>query len=581
MSNSTQGNDPRQPSGKSKELTMEQRMLIAFGLMAVVLLITPYLLPTPPEDKKGGKKAAAPQAEIAQPAPPAKSPEVAPPRVPQIPAGTVKADQEELVTIETDLFRIQFSNRGAVVRSWQLTKYEDSNGEPVQLMNVHAAQTVGYPMEVLGGDRRPLAALNEALYSWRQPDPHSVEFEYADASVVSRKAFRFKQDSYLSVVESEVIQGGVVTPHYVVWRGGFGDMTIDSPAGRQETLHYDAARAKLETNSASDAKNGPLSERGEYTFAGIQDPYFAAVVLPDTGRIVEMLTLSDEVMSQPGEKEQPHVGVGFGGEGRLQTTLFVGPKDLHLLRQVSPKLEQLVDFGWFSVLAKPLFLALKWMNDKHIHNYGWSIVLITVIINFLLLPLKISSLKSMKKMQALQPHVKALNEKYKGLSLRDPKKAEQNQELMALYKKHGVNPLGGCMPMVLQIPFLFAFYKVLTVAIELRGADWLWVTDLSRPETLSLRVLPIAMVASQFALQKMTPQTTMDPAQQRIMMFMPLMFGFMFYGVSSGLVLYWLTGNLVAVGQQLLFNKLYHGKSVEVPAVPAEKKTPAKKVSRK
>jgi YidC/Oxa1 family membrane protein insertase len=135
--------------------------------------------------------------------------------------------------------------------------------------------------------------------------------------------------------------------------------------------------------------------------------------------------------------------------------------------------------------------------------------------------------------------------------------------------------------MVLQIPFLFAFYKVLTVAIELRGADWLWVTDLSRPETLSLRVLPIAMVASQFALQKMTPQTTMDPAQQRIMMFMPLMFGFMFYGVSSGLVLYWLTGNLVAVGQQLLFNKLYHGKSVEVPAVPAEKKTPAKKVSRK
>jgi YidC/Oxa1 family membrane protein insertase len=177
-------------------------------------------------------------------------------------------------------------------------------------------------------------------------------------------------------------------------------------------------------------------------------------------------------------------------------------------------------------------------------------VLVTVAINFLLLPLKISSLKSMKKMSILQPQIKAINAKYAGLSLRDPKKTQQNQEIMDLYKKHGVNPTGGCLPMILQIPFFFAFYKVLSVAIEMRGAEWLWVTDLSQPEHLPIRILPVAMIVTQFILQKMTPATSADPTQQRVMLLMPLMLGFMFYGVSSGLVLYWLTGNLGGIAQQ-------------------------------
>jgi YidC/Oxa1 family membrane protein insertase len=579
MSNSPKGNDPKQnPPRQKKELSMEQRMLIAFGLMALVLLITPYLLPTRP-DGKAQKREAQKAAQVIKPevaGDPQDRPAADAAPAPQ--AAPIRAEAEEVLTVETDVYRIQFSNRGAVVRSWRLKKYEDSFGEPVELVNLKAVEKTGYPMKLLGSDRQPLEDLNNALYAWRQPDEYSVEFEYSDGNIVSRKGFRFKKDSYLSTIESELVKAGVATPHYLVWRGGFGDMTVFGSASHQQTLYYDAARAKLETRSASDAKEGPVSDRGEYTFAGVQDAYFAAVVLPDTGRSLELLTLSDRVANGLDEKEQDYVGVGFGGEARLRSTLFVGPKDLHLLRRVSPKLEQLVDFGWFAFLAKPLFLVLKWLNDNYVRNYGWSIIVITVVINFLLLPLKISSLKSMKKMQALQPQIKALNEKYKGLSLRDPRKAQQNQEMMELYKKHGVNPLGGCMPMLLQIPFLFAFYKVLTVAIELRGADWLWVTDLSRPETLSLRVLPIAMVASQFVLQKMTPATTMDPAQQRIMMLMPLMFGFMFYGVSSGLVLYWLTGNLVAIVQQLMFNKLYHGKPVEVPASTAERKAAAKRV---
>jgi YidC/Oxa1 family membrane protein insertase len=186
----------------------------------------------------------------------------------------------------------------------------------------------------------------------------------------------------------------------------------------------------------------------------------------------------------------------------------------------------------------------------------------------------------MRKMSLVAPEMQAINEKYKGLSLRDPKMQNKNQEVMELYKKHGINPAGGCLPLLLQMPFLFAFYAVLTVAIELRHANWLWIPDLSQPETLAIRVLPLIMIGTQFWLQKMTPMTGGDPAQQRMMLFMPLMFGFMFYGASSGLVLYWLTGNVVGIAQQWIFNKTMPA-PVPVAATAAPKSTPPKKKSGK
>jgi YidC/Oxa1 family membrane protein insertase len=238
---------------------------------------------------------------------------------------------------------------------------------------------------------------------------------------------------------------------------------------------------------------------------------------------------------------------------------------------VDPKLEQLIDWGFFGVIAKPLFLALNWTSDHLVHNYGWAIVLVTVAINLVLFPLRISSMKSSKKMQALQPQIKAINDKYKNLSMRDPKKAEQNQEVMDLYKKNGVNPVGGCLPMLLQIPFLYAFYKVLAVSIEMRGAHWLWVTDLSQPESLAIHLLPILLVVTQFLTQRMTPSPGMDPSQQKMMMLMPLVFGYMFYFASAGLVLYWLTGNLVGIAQQWLLNRSMPAPAVQ-PTAPPKKK---------
>jgi YidC/Oxa1 family membrane protein insertase len=182
-------------------------------------------------------------------------------------------------------------------------------------------------------------------------------------------------------------------------------------------------------------------------------------------------------------------------------------------------------------------------------------------------------MKSMKKMALLQPQIQAINDKYKGVGLKDPRANDKNTEIMDLYKKNGVNPAGGCVPLLLQFPFFIGFYKVLSVATELRGAEWLWVTDLSRPETLALRILPLLMLGSQIYLQKMTPSNGGDPAQQRMMMFMmPVMMAFLFWNASSGLVLYWLTGNVVGIVQQLFFNQLTPSTGVTAAPAAAKKK---------
>jgi YidC/Oxa1 family membrane protein insertase len=355
-------------------------------------------------------------------------------------------------------------------------------------------------------------------------------------------------------------------------------MAVANPAGAQQTLRFDVAEAKLIKNGAKTAKDGPVTVTGNYSFAGIEDQYFVAVFLPERGTPVSMTTFSDNAPTPRETKELPFAGAAVGSGAVNHVSAYVGPKDIDTLRKVNPKLEQVVDFGWLSVLSKPLFLVVNWVADRAIHNYGWSIIVVTIALNFVLFPLKITSMKSMKKMQALQPQIAAINDKYKNVGLRDPKKADQNQEVMELYKKHGVNPMGGCVPMLLQIPFFIAFYKVFSVSVEMRGATWLWVTDLSQPETLAIHLLPIIMVASQFVMQKMTPTTTGgDPNQQKMMQFMPLIFGFMFYNLSSGLVLYYLTSNLVGVAQQWFFNKTSLASVAAQSVQPPKKKKDGRK----
>ena len=565
------GSLPPAPKPK-KALSMETRLLIAFLLMGAVLFLTPYFFKQPPPAP--AKKADAPvTAKAPAPTPPAAAQAPVPAAAPAVPGATA-ADKEQTLTVDTQAYRVVFTNRGAVVKSWQLKNHKDNKGQTVDLVNGTSVSHNGYPFQIFFKDQKPTANLDQALYAVTQsPDGLSLAFDFSDGHTAARKSFEFNKERYVVKVASTVSQNGAPLPHLLAWRGGFGDQTVANPSTAEHTLFYNTSDNKLTTREAKAAKDGPVTDQGSFSFAGLEDAYFAAVFLPESGSPFEIRTLADSFPPAAGEKDVPHVGVAVGGDTNNHFRLFAGPKDTDLMKKVDPKLEQVVDWGWFWFLAKPLFVALNWVNDNWVKNFGWAIILVTVAINFLLLPLKISSLRSMKKMQALQPQITAINDRYKNVGMRDPKKAEQNQEVMDLYKKHGVNPAGGCIPMVLQIPFFIAFYKVLTVAIELRGASWLWVNDLSQPEHFFIRFLPVAMIGTQFVLQKMTPNTSMDPSQQKVMLLMPLMLGFMFYSQSSGLVLYWLTGNLVGILQQMYFNRTTVAPVIETRPSPVKKRS--------
>jgi len=562
-------------SGK-KELTMEQRLLLAFVLMGLVLFLTPYFYKAPPPPPKTSTQPSASAPATTAPKP-AQTQAVAAQAQP-VP-GQIEATAEQQFVIDTDIYQVTLSNRGGTVRSWVLKKYRDHAGKPLELVNPGSISKVAPPLSVALKDDKAADALNFGLYMAKpSADNLGIEYEFSDGKNYAKKSVQFSKNGYLSQISSEVTVNGVPTEHLIQWRGGFGDSTVVNRVGEQHAAYFDPheasmmglAQGKLYNKDAKSVKDGPAIVTGNYSFAGLDDRFFAAVFLPKDNATIKVETIKDDVPPAPAGKDEMRVGVEVGGDSVNRFALFVGPKDIDLLRRVDPKLQQLIDWGWFGVIAKPLFLAMHWLNDNFVHNYGWSIVLITIAINVVLLPLRVKSMKSQRKMQALQPKLAAINAKYKGLSMRDPKKAEQNQEVMEFYKKEGVNPMGGCLPMVVQLPLIYALYKVFAVTIEMRGAHWLWITDLSQPELLPIHILPLIMIVSQFVMQKMTPNPGMDPSQAKMMMFMPLMFGFLFYNFSSGLVLYWLTSNLVQIGQQWAVNRM-------MPAPPPPPPVPTKK----
>ncbi len=537
---------------EKKEMSMETRLLIAFLLMGLVLFGTQYFYkPSPAPSSPANKPGPAKQTEVTQQA---QRPTPPPPAAPAEMPGQVHADQEETFAIETDLYRVTFSNRGAVVRSWILKEFKDHKNQPLDLVNQAALQKLPAPFSIAPKTQLATDPNTQLFKVTRSDDNLSVDFEFSDGRVATKKSFKFTQSSYLVGITTQVADNGVLIPHGIQWRGGFGDETVVNAAAEQRAVFYDLSASKLQEKDAKEGKNGPVSFSGQFSFAGVEDKYFAGVFLPTKTAPVEITVFSDPVPNAAGSEEQ-RVGVSVGSDALNTFSFFVGPKDNDLLKRVDPKLTQLIDWGWFEVLAKPLFLALNWTADHLAHNWGWAIVLVTIAINLLLFPLRFSSLKSARKMQRLQPQIQAIQAKYKNIPLRDPRKAEQNQEMMDLYKREGVNPMGGCVPMLIQLPFLYAFYKVLSISIEMRGANWLWVHDLSQPETIPIRILPIILIVTQFMTQKMTPQPGTDPSQQKMMMIMPLFLGYIFYFLSSGLVLYYLTGNLVGILQQWLMNR--------------------------
>jgi YidC/Oxa1 family membrane protein insertase len=548
---------------------MERRLLLVFALTFLIILLSQPLL------KKYGPKTPEPTPQQAQnvavnPAPP---PVSAAPATPPM-AGTKQASSESETVVENDLYRIRFSNRGGEVKSWVLKKFKDDKGQPLELVHKTAADKDGYPLSLWTYDESLGKKLKLALYV-RTPDggdvmsaPADISFEYSDADVAVRKTFRFDH-SYVVRVETSVEQKGYPITALPVWPAGFGD----------ETSAASYAASRIEYQNGSDVERIALKKviggntiRGPFQWAGVSDQYFAAVFLPEDPSSAVLVTLRGS-LDNPQDAKHPNevLGAAVGRMGGPTVErMYVGPKALDVLESVpvaglpagvEPDLRKLVDFGWLGVIARPLFLWLKWTYNHVVPNWGWAIVIQTLIINLALLPLRISQMKSMLKMQRVAPQIKSIQEKYKKYSMRDPRKQAMNEEIAAIYKKEGVNPAGGCLPLVIQMPFLFAYYRMLGVALDLRLAHWAWVPDLSSPDPW--HILPIAVIITMLFMQRMTPQTGMDPAQQKMMnLFMPVMLGFISWNLAAGLCLYWSVGNLIGIVQQVVMNRTPLGREM-------------------
>jgi YidC/Oxa1 family membrane protein insertase len=559
------------PNTPNDEQFIQRRMLMAAVLSAVVMGGYIYLAPRPePPQQTPAEVAGTPTS----PPVPISGPQGGAGVADAVkPSGTgetdlggqvVEASREQTVTVESDTFFVEFTNRGAVVKSWELKNFKDSIGEPLDLVHQGGATRFGRPFRLVrpGGER--IAGADEALFAVnsgppRRQAPETLVFNYAKDGLRIRKTFAFEADGHIVRVATEVSEAGRPQRHLFEWGGGFGDTAQAGNTAYSQTFYYDDG--DIQYTPAADAEDERISRSGPFPFVGVADLFFTAAAIPEPGNEIRVETSAVEIIpagAEPTERQQ-FVAAAFGGEPRNSVRLYVGPKSRDALAGVDgvgSAFGRIVDFGFFAFIAEPLFLMLRWVYFNIVSNWGWSIVIVTILINTILFPLKYKSTKSMRKMQQLQPLVKQINNKYKGVTMRDPRKSKQNEELQALYKKYKASPMGGCLPILLQMPFFFAFYKLLTVAIEMRQAEWLWVSDLSNPETLAIRVLPLAMVATQFWSQSLTPTPTADATQARLMKFMPLVFGFIFYQFQAGLVLYWLTSNCVGIAQQLILNRL-------------------------
>jgi YidC/Oxa1 family membrane protein insertase len=442
----------------------------------------------------------------------------------------------------------------------------------------------GYPLSLWTYDEALRTKLNSSLYvpNTSAPTlsaPADLSFDYSDSGLTVRKTFHFDH-SYVVSVETSVLSNGSPVWAFPAWPAGFGDQTT-LPA-------YAAAQLEYQVNN--DIERIPVKKvsggntlRGTYDWIDITDTYFAAVFIPDNPDNVTAITLRNVIElpgSNPNETKPADVlGVAAGQPGQSTERLFVGPKSLEALESIhiptivgaEKDLRGVVNFGSLGLIARPLFIWLRW-TYKYVQNWGWAIVIQTILITVVLLPLRITQMKSALKMQRVQPQAKAIQEKYKKYSMRDPRKQDMQKEIAALYKEHGVNPIGGCLPLLVQLPFLWAYYKMLGAAIDLRHAHWLWIHDLSSPDPYY--ILPLVMVVSMVVMQRMTPQPGMDPAQQRMMnVMMPLMMGFIFFKLAAGLNLYYALSNLIMIAQQAIMNRTTLGREMrEIAAKRARKK---------
>lgn len=462
----------------------------------------------------------------------------------------------QTITVETDLIRVGIEARGGTLSSWELKQYQQSGSEtkPVQL--VYQGGSFRGPLSIKTSNITADKALREGLYTIEtdftsldaaHPVGHvTLTFEDEASGLRLKKKLTFHRGSYM--VDVGIVMDGLSEPYEVVLGTNFG--IVEWGEG---FIGLIGSAMLVDGKVEKETPDNELERKGTVAWVALQDKYFLSVLMPKEGTAALVKKEGDKMVSSS-VRMTPLAG---GNSGLLQ--LYAGPKEYDTLRSLNVGLEDTIDFGWFifgswsvvKAVAKPIFYVLRFINE-YTHNYGVTIIFLTMGIKLLFVPLQYKSYKSMKQMQVIQPKVQALQDKYKD------DRDKLNKELIKLYRDHRVNPVGGCLPMVLQMPVFVALFNILYMTIDLRQASFVgWITDLSVQDPYY--VLPIIMGATMVIQQKITP-TTMDPTQAKIMLILPVFMTFLFVNFPAGLVLYWLTNNVLTISQQIVTDRVFLAK---------------------
>ena len=560
---------------------MEKRAVLAIALSVLVLFVFTYI----EDGKLTARRAAAPAAKPAE-QPIATPPTEAPPPPPAAPAapvekpvpaaGDTKAEPRTL-TIEGKLYRAVLESRGGILTRWTLHNYRSSRGAEFEMISAGAKpETRPYPGALIiedpalnwtaNGEAYEVTVEGAAADASTLPAPATVSLALRRGPLEIRKRYRFHAENYLVEYSVTVRQAGAQLPVRVLLGQDLGpeDEHMVNPLPLQSVANLGGS---IKRETAPGKENEVHRVPGDVAWAGLDLQYFTLIAIPS--RPLPAYELQKVTLKKTGmdgkEITRDLLPLTLPVQGAADLTLFIGPKEESALRSAGgTDLTPAIDYGIFSFLVRPLLFSLK-VLVRYVPNYGVAIIVLTLLLTLALFPFRLKQMTSMKKMQVVQPKIKEIQERYKRYKKTDPKRAQMNQEIMAVYKAHNVNPLGGCLPLLLQMPLLFAFYQLLAASIELRHAPFIgWIHDLAAKDPYY--VLPIIMGVTMFISQKMTPMSPgMDPTQAKMMLMMPAVFTLMFLNVSSGLNLYFLCSNIFQIGFQKLAEK-WMGEGAPKPA---------------
>lgn len=569
-----------------------KRLLLAIVLSFLLLFVWQLIMvKKKPELQAPAEQTAKLETGPAQPAPEQKKiEERALVQVPKAEANQLNIKQiaaqgEEQVTVSTSLYQALWSNKGGVLRSWKLHHHKNEKDEDLDLIPAFVKNAGVFPFSLFDDSpeaaKAGLAGIRSSVYNSafykvtgmsrniKDGEKAELRFEYSDGKELEiEKIFTFYGGKYDFDISILIRKNGLPVEPRLLWGPGIGN---PSEAELKQSFSAGSGVTVFASNKvyrlAEDAKKYK-PEGSAFNFvnwAAYDDNYFAALFLPAAGSGTAAFLKEDDV-----ENKVAYFFLAVNNPGKA----YVGPKELETLAAFGHDAKKIIQFGFFGVIAEAFLASLKFIH-KFVPNWGFVIIVFTFIIKILLFPLTYSSTKSMAKMAELQPKVKALRSKYKKSKTDIAQRRQMNEEMMKLYKEQGVNPAGGCLPTILQIPIFFALWPLFRLSIELRHSPFiLWVKDLSLRETAFWPYLPILAVlmgVAQYIQQKMTP-TSADPGQARMMMvIMPVFMTFIFMSVQSGLVLFWMTSNVIQIGQQYVMNRMMKKKKVESHGKPRKK----------